>query len=81
MTAAVIVAHHERGEAAALAVSAPRWLQERNIDVWMPHADAAALDLDELGDDRPASEADLAISLGGTAPCCARSSSSAAHPP
>jgi NAD+ kinase len=63
--AAVIVAHHERGEAAALAVSAARWLRERDIDVWMPRGDAAALDLDELGDDRPAREADLAISLGG----------------
>jgi NAD+ kinase len=31
----------------------------------MPRGDAAALDLDELGDDRPAREADLAISLGG----------------
>ena len=65
MTAAVIVAHHERGEAAALAASAARWLRERDIDVWMPRADAAAIDLDELGDDRPAGQADLAISLGG----------------
>ena len=65
MTDGVIVAHHDRGEAAALAASAARWLRERDIDVWMPRADAAAIDLDELGDDRPAGQADLAISLGG----------------
>jgi NAD+ kinase len=65
VTTAVIVAHHERAEAAALAASAARWLRAQGIDVWMPPDDAAALDLDELGHDRPAGEADLAISLGG----------------
>jgi NAD+ kinase len=65
VTGVVIVAHHERGEAAALALNAARWLREHGIEVWMPTADAAALDMDELGDDRPAREADLAISLGG----------------
>jgi NAD+ kinase len=65
VTSAVIVAHHERGEAAALARGASHWLRERGFAVWMPTGDAAALDIDELGDDRDPSEAELAISLGG----------------
>jgi NAD+ kinase len=65
VTSAVIVAHHERGEAAALARGASRWLRERGFAVWMPTGDAAALDIDELGDDRDPGEAELAISLGG----------------
>ena len=64
MTAAVIVAHHERGkrprrrERAPLAAGA----EHRRLDAACRRCRA---DLDELGDDRPASEADLAISLGG----------------
>jgi NAD+ kinase len=64
-TRAVIVAHHERAEAAALALSASKWLADHGFTVWMPPDDAAALDLDDLADARPPGEAQLAISLGG----------------
>jgi NAD kinase len=62
---AVIVAHHERAEAAALGLSASKWLADHGFTVWMPPEDAAALDVDDLADARPPGEADLAISLGG----------------
>lgn len=65
MTAVVIVAHHERTEAAALARAAADWLRERGHEAWMPTDDAKALSLASLGSDRPLSEADLAISMGG----------------
>jgi NAD+ kinase len=65
MTSAVIVAHHERQEAGALARRAADWLGGQGFTVWMPTADAKALELHDLGADRPPGEADLAISLGG----------------
>ena len=65
MSSAVIVAHHQRVEAAALAVTAATWLRQRGFAVWMPPADASALGLDALADARPPGEADLALSLGG----------------
>jgi NAD+ kinase len=65
MKGAVIVAHHERAEAGALARFAAEWLVERGWQVWMTPADAAALGLSGLTSDRPPADADLAISLGG----------------
>lgn len=65
MTAAVIVAHHERPEATRLARLAATWLQAHGVDVWMPVDDAKALGLDELAADRPSSDASLVLSLGG----------------
>ena len=65
MTAVVIVAHHERTEAAALARAAADWLAAHGHEAWMPNDDAKALSLTSLGSDRPVAEADLAISMGG----------------
>ena len=62
---ALIVAHHERAEAAALARVAAGWLRERGWTAWMPPADAAAAGLPELSARRPPGDADLALSLGG----------------
>jgi NAD+ kinase len=62
---ALIVAHHERAEAAALARVAAAWLRDRGWTAWMPPADAAAAGLPELAGERPPGEADLALSLGG----------------
>ena len=62
---AVIVAHHERAEAAALALERVQVAGRPRLTVWMPPDDAAALDLDDLAATRSPSEADLAISLGG----------------
>lgn len=65
MTEVVIVAHHERSESASLAGAAIRWLNERGHSAWMPVEDAERLGLTDLGSDRPASEAGLAIAIGG----------------
>ena len=65
MTNVVIIAHHERAEAAALARQAADWLAGRGHAAWMPAADAAALGLNDLAAERRADDADLALSLGG----------------
>jgi NAD+ kinase len=62
---ALIVAHHEREDAASLAALATQWLRERGHEAWLAPADAEALGLVHLGDDRDALEADVALSLGG----------------
>jgi NAD+ kinase len=61
----VIVAHHERPEAARLAQLISQWVRARGDEVWMPPEDAKALGLDALAAERPAGSAELAISLGG----------------
>ena len=65
MSSVLLVAHHERVEAAALARVAAGWLSDHGHDVWMLADDAAPLGLTELIADRPAGQADLAVSLGG----------------
>jgi len=65
VTSVFIVAHRERTEAAQLAQTAVRWLNERGHDAWMSLADADALAVEALGSDRSPSEAGLALSLGG----------------
>jgi NAD+ kinase len=62
---ALVVAHHERPEAAKLARVAADWLREWAWAVWMPPDDAAAAGLPELAGPHPPEEADLALSLGG----------------
>ena len=65
MTSVLLVAHHERPEAAELARRAAQWLAVRGHHAWMGTDDAKALDVPDLADDRPASDAQLALSLGG----------------
>ena len=65
MAAVVIVAHHERGDAGKFAAATSTWLDERGHEAWMPPGDAGALGLPLLSSDRPASDADLVLSLGG----------------
>ena len=65
MTAVLIVAHHGRTEAAALALAASTWLRDRGHDAWLSPDDAAALALDALAAERSPADADLALSLGG----------------
>ena len=61
----LLVAHHQRAEAAALARVAATWLAERGHQAWMTPDDAAALSMCDLqASDEPAA-ADLVISLGG----------------
>lgn len=65
MTSVFIVAHHDRTDAAHLAQSAVRWLGAHGHDAWMSVDDAEALNIAELGSDRPPREAGLALCLGG----------------
>lgn len=65
MSSVLLVAHHDRLEAAALARVAADWLRERGHTAWMLADDASPLGLPELIDDRAPATADLAISLGG----------------
>jgi len=65
VSAVLLVAHHDRLEAGALARVAATWLRDRGHDVWMLADDALPLGVHELQSDRPPAEADLAISLGG----------------
>lgn len=65
MSSVLLVAHHERPEAATLARSTAAWLRERGHDPFLTPADAGPLSLDDLAVDRPPAEADLALSLGG----------------
>jgi len=65
MTDVLIVAHHEREEAVALASAAVSWLSANGHRGWLLPEDAAALGLEELGSDHPPQEAGLTVSLGG----------------
>ena len=65
MSRVLVVAHHERTEAAALAQMAITWLTERDHHAWLTPADALALGLTELQADDPPESADLLLSLGG----------------
>lgn len=65
MSAVLLVAHHERAEAAGLARSTAEWLLARGHQPFLTPDDAAALDLPDLDLGLAPTTADLAISLGG----------------
>jgi NAD+ kinase len=65
VTAVAIVAHRQREIAASLARSIVGWLAERDHTAWVGPDDAAELGLGDLAAERPVSEADLVVSLGG----------------
>jgi NAD+ kinase len=65
VSSVLLVAHHERFEAAALARTAADWLSAHGHTAWMTPEDARAVTIPELASDRPAGEADLAVCLGG----------------
>lgn len=65
MSAVLIVAHHERGEAGALARDTADWLTAHDHETWMIPADARALHLEDLASERRPCDADLVLSLGG----------------
>lgn len=65
MNQVLLVAHHQRTEAAALARAAASWLRERGAEPWMTPDDAAALDLQDLAADGDPRRAQLTLSLGG----------------
>jgi len=65
MTAVLLVAHHDRMEAAALARSAATWLADHGHTAWMTPEDAEPLELVDLVSERKPESAGLALSLGG----------------
>jgi NAD+ kinase len=65
MTDVLLVAHHDRMEAAALARLAAHWLGEHGHSAWMTPEDAEPLELVELVQERKPESAGLALSLGG----------------
>ena len=65
MSSVVIVAHHGRSDAWALAGTTAGWLRERGHDVWMPEDEAGEFGLDHLAGDRSLASADLVLCLGG----------------
>jgi NAD+ kinase len=65
MTDVLLVAHHERREAAELATTAATWLRDHGHAPWMTPDDAEPLGLLEMISERKPSSAGLAVSLGG----------------
>ena len=61
----LLVAHHQRAEAAGLALAAADWLHQRGHVAFMAAEDADALSLTQLRSDTLPSAADLVVSLGG----------------
>ncbi|MEY2552968.1 MAG: kinase [Ilumatobacteraceae bacterium] len=65
MTDVLVVAHHERIDASALARLAATWLVENGHTAWMMPEDAEPLGLLDLISERKPESAGLALSLGG----------------
>ena len=65
MSSVLLVAHHDRVEAGALARVAAEWLRAHGHQPWMTIDDAEPLALHDLVADHYPGSADLAISLGG----------------
>ena len=65
MSSIVVIAHHGRADAWALANTTIRSLRDRGHVAWMPADEAAVCGLDDLAIDAAAAEADLVLSLGG----------------
>jgi NAD+ kinase len=65
MTDVLLVAHHDRIEAAALARLAATWLGDHGHSAWMVPEDAEALELLDLVSERQPESAGLVLSLGG----------------
>ena len=65
MTDVLLVAHHERVEAAALARLAATWLTDHGHSAWMTPVDAEPLELLDLVSERRPESAGLALSIGG----------------
>jgi NAD+ kinase len=65
VTSVLLVAHHERRDAAATARAAADWLSAHGHTPWMTREDAVAVGLEELGADHEPGSADLALCIGG----------------
>ena len=65
MTDVLLVAHHDRMEAAALVREAASWLVDHGHTAWMTPEDAEPLELLDLVSERKPESAGLALCLGG----------------
>lgn len=65
MTRIAIVAHRDRADARRLAADTITWLRGRGHEAWVPVHEAIDPVLEPHASDRPTSEADLVVSLGG----------------
>jgi NAD+ kinase len=65
MTDVLLVAHHERVQAAALSRQAATWLADHGHTAWMTPDDAEPLGLLDLMSERKPESSGLALSLGG----------------
>lgn len=61
----MLVAHNERDEAGTHATMLAAWCADRDVEFWMPKLDASELAMPSHGSDRPASDAEVVVSLGG----------------
>ena len=65
MTTVAVVAHHERPDVVDLVEETMAWLSKHGHDGWLLPDDGAELDLAHHADDRPLSDAQIVICLGG----------------
>jgi NAD+ kinase len=65
MSGGALVAHHQRDTSRSHGLLAAAWCAQHGHDFWMPAQDADALGLAGHQSNRPISEADLVLSLGG----------------
>ncbi|MEL6892650.1 MAG: NAD(+)/NADH kinase [Actinomycetota bacterium] len=60
-----LLAHHDRDDAELHMATVARWCADQRVEFWMPRSDAAEHDVNDWGSDRPVSDADVVVSLGG----------------
>jgi NAD+ kinase len=65
VSSVLLVAHHERSDAAALARTAAQWLTDHGHHVWLHQDDARALELPDLAGAGDPTTVDLAVCIGG----------------
>ncbi|NBN97420.1 MAG: hypothetical protein EBV41_07345, partial [Actinobacteria bacterium] len=65
MANVLVVAHHTRGEVKPLLATLRETLQSGGHHLWLCAQDAAAHGMNELANERAASDADLVVVLGG----------------
>jgi NAD+ kinase len=65
MTKFFVLGHHQRAEVTSLVTTFEQWAAGGGHQIWMSREDANALQLEHLGSDRAAGEANLVVALGG----------------
>jgi NAD+ kinase len=65
VTRVAVIAHYERADVVALIEETMAWLAERGHDGWLLPDDSVELDLEHHADERPLSDAEVVVCLGG----------------